>query len=215
MLSLSIYKFKKWQLFVLYIFLITTIGWLTNSLIFTDTYYYSFFGDKFSNERIVDIIAISKKYQYMGYAISPLILLFKLGIISGAIYMGLFLLNRNLTYSDCFKIVMIAELASIVALVVRMLWLFKYRPETMQEMQFFCPLAATQIFDLKQLPIYLVYPLHQFNVFELLYWYLVAAGIQAYTKQSLIGAFKVVAATYGLVLSIWVLFVVFIQLQYS
>ncbi|HEX8461729.1 MAG TPA: hypothetical protein VF623_09875, partial [Segetibacter sp.] len=87
--------------------------------------------------------------------------------------------------------------------------------ETAQDIQFFYPLSLTQLLNLTQFPSYLIYPLQQLNLFELAYWLLIAAGIKAHTEKTFKQSLKVVTSSYGVALGIWILFVVFIQLQFT
>jgi hypothetical protein len=71
------------------------------------------------------------------------------------------------------------------------------------------------LFNPGKIPKYLVYPLQQFNVFEAVYWLLIAGGIRAFTQKSFAQSLKITAASYGIAMLIWCLVIVFIQLQFS
>lgn len=215
MLKKDMYAFKWWQLFIAYTFLYCCINWLTNSLIFTESYYYSALGSQLNTERIAVIIEMSRKLQWLSYLILPLLLLLKCVLIAGVIFSGLFLFDKKISFGDCYQIVMIAELSTIFAALAKFICFLIHKPETIQDIQFFYPLSLVQLFTVKQLPTYLIYPLQQFNLFEVAYWFLIAAGINAYTEKSFEQSFKIVASSYGVGLGIWVLFVVFIQLQFA
>lgn len=213
--SKDIYIFKWWQLFIAYISLYIVITWLLKSSVYTDAFYYSAFNSQLSSERIAEIIQINTKFLWLSYVAIPIILLLKWMLIAGIIYSGLFLFNQTLLFKTCFKIIMIAELANIMGALIKVLCFLIHKPETIQDIQFFYPLSLIQLFTVKQLPTYMIYPLQQFNLFELAYWLFIAAGIKAYTEKSFKQSFKIVASSYGVGLGIWVLCVVFIQLQFA
>lgn len=215
MLSKNIYSFKWWQMLNIYIFLYSAITYMVNSLIFTNAYYYSAYGNEFSIERIDEHIEMNNKFQWFGYAVIPVILLLKWIVIAGIIYTGFFLFNHNVSYKSCLKITIIAELALIGCALVKLISFLVHKPETMQEIQFFYPLSITQFFTPEEIPTYLVYPLQQLNLFEILYWVLITAGIQTHIQKSFLQSFKISVSSYGVALSIWVLFIVFIQLQFT
>lgn len=216
MIARNFYSFKSWQLFIVYTFLYMCITWLTNNVILTDSYYYSALDNQISNERISAFIEMNRKFQWLAYLIMPFLLLLKWGLISGVIYSGLLLSNQKISFKSCFKITMLAELSLIVAALIKLIYfLFIHHPETTQDIQFFYPLSLTQLLNLKELPSYLIYPLQQFNLFEIGYWVLIVFGIQSYIKKSFLQALKIVASSYGVALGIWVVFVVFIQVQFT
>lgn len=210
------YSFRWWHLFLSYILIYMCITWLTNISILTESYYYSAFGTQIGSDRVAALIEMNRKFQWIGYIVFPLLLLIKWLLLSAIIYSGLFLFNQNISFNSCFKIIMVAELAVVAAALIKLLYfLFIHHPETTQDIQFFYPLSVTQLLNLKQLPAYLIYPLQQFNLFEVAYWLLIAAGIQAHIQKSFSESLKIVASSYGVALSIWIVFVVFIQVQFT
>ena len=128
---------------------------------------------------------------------------------------GLYLLQQNVGYKNCLKITLIAELVSVVAMLIKTAWLMIDKPSNANDLQYFTPLSILQLLHLDELPKYLFYPLQLFNVFELAYWLTLAFGIMAFTQQKLGKSLKTVASSYGVALLIWVIFVVFIQVQFS
>ena len=128
---------------------------------------------------------------------------------------GLYLLQQNVSYKNCLKITLIAELVSVVAMLIKTAWLMIDKPSNANDLQYFAPLSILQLLHLDELPKYLFYPLQLFNVFELAYWLTLAFGIMAFTQQKLGKSLKTVASSYGVALLIWVIFVVFIQVQFS
>ncbi|MDE3234952.1 MAG: hypothetical protein KGO81_03280 [Bacteroidota bacterium] len=142
-------------------------------------------------------------------------LLFKWVALSGILYIGLFFYNQNVAYKNCFKIMQMAELAMLLAASAKLIYFIFNTPQTIQDVQYFYPLAITQFFTLKQIASYLVYPLQQFNLFELGYWVLITSGIQTFTQKNFWQSLKITASSYGVAMFIWLLFIVFIQLQFS
>lgn len=212
---LNVFQFKFWQLFAVYVFLYTALTWLANSLIYTDSFYFSALSFQFSEDRIAQIIEIGKRTQVIKYAFLPLLLVLKFAAVGGVIYIGLFLFNQDLSFENCFKVVMVAELSPLVVTIIKILFFLLKEPETLQQINFFYPLSIIQFFSPNQISPYLIYPLQQFNLFEVAYWLLIAAGIQIHIQKSFAQSFKIVVSSYGLALGIWVLCVVFIQLQFT
>lgn len=215
MISHKTYTFRIWLLFFAFVLLYASIAWITNSFILTDSFYYSMWGSQLSEDRLTAAIDMHHQYQWVIYLIQPLTLLLKWLILSGTIFTGLFLLNKQVAFKNCFKIIMLAEFVPLTAELAKVFCFLLNKPETIQDIQTFYPLSLTQLLNAKQLPVYLVYPLQQFNLFEVAYWLLIAAGISVHINKPLGDGIKVTASSYGIALSVWVLCVVFMQLQFS
>jgi hypothetical protein len=214
-LSSDFFVFKKWHLIIAYCFIYISFTWLSNTFIFTDNYYYSVFSNNFSIDRIQNLIKFSRKIEWLIYAVMPLILFFKWLILTSVIYIGLTLFEQKISFQNCFKIVLISELAIAISGLVRIVLLLFHKPETLKAIQFFYPLSITQLINLEKIPDYLVYPLEQCNLFEVAYWFLIVSGIQTLTQKSFKQSLKITTCSYGLALFVWILCIVFIQLQVS
>ncbi|HEY4831335.1 MAG TPA: hypothetical protein VIH61_02125 [Waddliaceae bacterium] len=211
----NIYDFKWGYLFVFMAFIYLALAIMTNGFVLTDSFYDNIFIEQLGSERVKEIIEMNKKAQILSYVVLPIFLLLKLVITAGIIYAGLFLANQNVLYKDCFKIVMAAEIVPILVILVKLIHFLILKPTNILEVQLFYPLSITEILNFNKIPSYLIYPLQQLNLFEVSYWLLIAAGIKTFAKKTFSYSIKIVAASYGVALIIWVLCVAFIQLQFN
>jgi hypothetical protein len=209
------YEFKFWHLYIVIVLLYAAIGYVANVAIYTDSFYYNLLSERMDISRITDMITMHHKYQQIGYLVLPVILLLKFWVLAGIIFIGLYLFNQKIIYKNCLKITLIAELISVVATLVRIVWLVINKPDNINDIQYFSPLSLTQLINIDNFPKYLFYPLQLFNVFEVAYWLVLAYGVMAFTNWNFKKSVKTVALSYGVGLCIWVLCVVFIQLQFS
>lgn len=215
MLNERVFTFRGGVLFYIYSIILIILLGVSNAYVVTEDFLNVSFHSQLSNEQIENIINVNKRYQWISYLIIPIILLLKWMILASVIYVGLFLLNKNVTYKNCFKIVQLAELVMILAATAKLAWFIVYPPKTIEDVQYFYPLALTQLFSPNQIPKYLIYPLQQLNVFEVLYWLLIAGGIKAFTQKTFAQSLKITALSYGVAMFVWCLVIVFIQLQFS
>lgn len=211
----SVFDFKFWKLYSLIALLYIALSYIANTSIFTDSFYYNSLLDKIDISRITEIISFQHKSQTIGYFIIPIVLFLKLLVIASIIFTGLYLFQQKLSYKNCLKIVIVAELVSIVSTLVRVAWLITDMPKNAKSLEYFSPLSITQFLHLGSLPKYLFYPLQLFNVFEIAYWFVLGFGIMAFTQQRWAKSLKIVASSYGVALGIWVVFVIFIQVQFT
>ncbi|MFT4202379.1 MAG: hypothetical protein QM610_00560 [Chitinophagaceae bacterium] len=211
----ELYVFNFWYLFLSIVLLYLVVTYLTNTYIYTDSFYYQMLSDKFDSDRVMEIIHSQVRFQYIGYLVLPVVILLKLVIIAGVLYIGLFLFDGHSQYKHCLNVVLVAELVSVVVVIIRTGWMLVYRPQNANDIQYFSPLSLTQLLNLDKIPKYLFYPLQLCNVFEVAYWLLLAYGIMAFTNWKFGKSMRLVASSYGIALAVWAVVVVFIQVQFS
>lgn len=209
------FNFKCWHLWAAIVLLYVSGSLLSNIYIFTDPYYYNTLSGKLTIERIAEIIAFQRKFQAFSYLFIPFMIFIKVSIVAGVIFTGIFLFNRKASYNDCLKITLLAELVSVVSMLIRIGWLMIDRPDTTEAIRSFSPISITQLIDIRKVPQYLIYPLQLINVFEIGYWIVLAYGIMTFTNVKFGKSLKVVASSYGVALLIWVVFIVFLQIQFT
>lgn len=186
---------------------------LNNEFVLTNSYYYNSLGDQLTNTRITDLIAMKEKFQWVTYLIEPVFILLKILIIAGVIFTGLCLSNSDTTYKDCLKIVVLAEFIPFLGFFIKTAFFLIFPPKSPTVLQFFSPLSLSQLFDLNKIPNYFIYSIQQINIFEIVYWILLAFGIKTFTKWQWSKSYKKVLATYGSALFIWILFIMFLNLE--
>lgn len=211
----NIFNFKFWKAWFIVVSLYIFTTYIGNTFIYTDSFYYHSLSDKIDVERIKGIIAFQSRFQQLGYIFIPIVLLIKLWILAGVIFTGLFLANRNVSYKDCLKITLIAELVSVSSAIFKVGWLMIDTPARLDDLQYFSPLSISLLLNINEFPKYLLYPLQLFNLFEVTYWIVLVLGIMAFTNMKWGKSLKVVASSYGVALFIWVIFIVFIQVQFT
>jgi hypothetical protein len=81
---------------------------------------------------------------------------------------------------------------------------------TLTEVQQFYPLSILNLFKIENLSVLLVYPFQTLNVFEVLYWVLLAGGIKEALNGDLDTGFRVVFSGYIPALFLWILCITFI-----
>lgn len=211
----DIFNFKFWYFLLLIVLLYALITYLANCYIYTESFYYTSLSNKLDISRIAATIELQHKFRVIGYLFIPVVLILKLWIIAGILFTGLYLFQQEVNYRNCLKITLIAELVSVVAVFIKTSWLIINPPSNVTDLQYFSPLSITQLINIDKLPKYFFYPLQLFNVFELVYWIVLVFGIMAFTPQKWSKSLQTVASSYGIALSIWAVFVVFIQVQFT
>lgn len=210
----GIFNFKFWPVWLIIVLLYILNTFISNIFVYTDTYYSSLLIDKFDSDRIMSMIVMQNKFQILGYFFIPVVLLIKLWLISGILFIGIYLFNQQVNFKNCLIIILLAEFVSVSAMFLKTIWLIVDMPNT-NELQSFYPLSLTQLININNLPKFFYYPLQLVNIFEVTYWFVLAWGVMTFTQQNFIKSFKIVSASYGLALFVWVIFIVFLQFQFT
>lgn len=174
-------------------------------------------------EQVNELLELQKKWQWLSYAIIPLLILIKTAIISSVLYIGTFFYSKNkVTFKQLFNAVIKAEFVFLLVGVAKIIWFYFFQTNyTLEDLQYFYPLSALNIVGYKGLDNWFIYPLQVLNLFELAYWLLLSyfIGKLAFTEKDkgkpMDLGFKIVASSYGSALLLWVVVVMFFTLNYS
>lgn len=180
-------------------------------LTFTIAAYYRTFGDQLDFSRIDEVFGLQTKTEWIAYLLIPFVILIKIFLISMCIQIGLFIQNLKLSISKTITIVLASEFIFFLPQLIKICWfLLVVKDYTITDVQHFYPLSAINIFNANNLPSYLIYPFQTFNLFEILYWILLAGGLKEALNTDLDKGMKIVFTGYIPALLLWILCITFI-----
>jgi hypothetical protein len=209
----STYKPTSITVFIVFIYLI--IVWINKNIIFDIDFYYRVWQSKYSLERIDNLIIQNNKLSIFSYFIWPCILYIKWFLITIVIFIGTMLFENKISFKNCFKIILYAEIIPILSSITKTLYFYIYPPNNLEILQNLNPLGLIRLLNHDTIPKYLLYPIQQLNLFEVGYWLLLAYGINSLGNVDFKKALKITSLSYGVGLLIWCIFIVFLQLQFS
>jgi hypothetical protein len=187
---------------------------LSNQLLISETLYYNTFAEQLTAEKIDGLIEQTRKWSWLGYVFIPIIYLLKFSLISLVLLTGLFFIDKKVRFPTLFKAVMLAEIPFLLVPLIKLFWfLFIQTQYNFNDLQYFYPLSALQLFEIKTLATWQIYPLQLLNVFEMVYWVLLAYWLKRLLNITLTKGMEVVIASYGTGLLLWVVFVTFVSLN--
>ena len=85
------------------------ILWVNKNIIFDISFYYRIWGNKFSIERIDNLVLQNTKFGIISYLLWPCILYIKWILLSLILYIGVLIFEITLLFKNCFKIIILAE----------------------------------------------------------------------------------------------------------
>ena len=173
----------------------------------------NFVYDEIAAFRFMDLkkLAMYDLQAYLQYVTIPIVYAWKFSLIAFAIWVGSFLWGYRVTYKQCWKIVMIAELVFFVPEVIKILWftLVDNNP-TYWDVQSFYPLSFMNFFSHEAVAEKYWYPNMSINVFELLYWAALTYGVDFAARKKKRIANYIVFTSYVPLFLLWLWFYILV-----
>jgi len=139
----------------------------------------------------------------------PLIYLWKFTVIAFIIWIGCFLFGYRVTYRQCWGVVIGAEFIFLVPEILKIIWFMTVITDpSYDEVTSFYPLSLLNMVNHETLDKKWMYPLKALNIFEVIYWFLLVAGIHHYARKSRQMVWYIVACSYILIFFLWLWFYV-------
>ena len=208
---------------VLYILLNIFLLELLKELLKLDQLTYNKLTETLSFNQVEKILQFQKKINNWLYLVLPLLMIFKIFLISSVLYIGTFFYSKaKVTFKQLLNAVIKAEFVFLGVGVLKIIWFYFFQTNyTLEDLQYFYPLSALNIVGYKGLESWFIYPLQVLNLFELAYCLLLSyfVGKLAFTEKDkgkpMDLGFKIVASSYGSALLLLVVVVMFFTLNYS
>ncbi|MEM6379281.1 MAG: hypothetical protein AAF705_13815 [Bacteroidota bacterium] len=141
------------------------------------------------------------------YLSVPVFLLWKWLWTTLLLWIGCFLFGYRLLFRQLWKLVMIAELLFFLPEFGKIIWFTLIETDpNYHDYTAFYPLSLLNLFDYTMLHQKWLYPLKSLNLFELLYWFVLAIGIYFLSGKKLLVSLYINASSYVLFYLIWIAF---------
>ena len=195
----------------LLILLYLIVNFALEKTLVSDDLVYEFLIGQLSYDRITKMLDEGKNWSWVSYVIFPLTLLLKFFLIMICFSVGGLFISAENSSKRFFSAIVNTDFVFIAPLAIKLLWFNFYQTDySLKDLQYFSPLSVFSLFNPKEIDPWLVYPLQLLNVFELLYWFVLAYQLKEVIGKSLTGSIGFVAGTYGVGLLIWVVLVMFL-----
>ena len=153
---------------------------------------------------------------FLSYALIPVTIAIKMTLVAFCLMAGLLLTSQKLSFSILFRIVLFAESAFVASTLFRLLVLaFSHTIDSLGQYMAFAPLSLFSFFHATSVPNWMVYPLQTIDVFQLLYVYFLAKGLQLYLKRPFKDSLEQVVGSYGLGLFTCMILFAFISITFN
>lgn len=209
---LSNIKYWDKPLYFGFLCLITcALTYISNSLLVTDDLILGFWSEQVSYERATEMLYLNHRWSWVTYAIVPVYYVLKMFFVSVCIYTGTVLADIDISFRKVFQVALFAEAIFLVPVAIKLVWFLWFQTDyTLLDVQSFYPLSLLSFFDQDALDSWLIYPMQAINLFEVIYFLLLAYGLYLITKRSFFKMLGLAFYTYGTGLFIWIVSVMFL-----
>ena len=202
----------------------TTI--LSQLILNTDQLLYNSLIEKFSVNQVNEITNSQKKWQWVSYVFIPVFIGVKTLVTASVLYIGIFFYSdTKFTFKQLFDLVVKAEFIFLGIGVFKIIWFYFFQTSyTLEDLQYFYPLSALNVVGYQGIETWFIYPLQVLNLFEVAYFLLLSfyiGKIATPSKKILENKYpvdfglRIVATSYGSILLLWIIAVMFLTLNYS
>lgn len=200
----SIFAIDKKLLFILLCLITLLLLYVKKSFIENETAAFEFLQDRPEG-------AILKAVSTLQFVSVPLVYLWKFTVIAFVIWIGCFMYGYRITYSQCWGVVMGAEFIFFIPEVLKIMWFLTIETDpSYTDIGAFYPLSLMHFFDYYSIEPRWAYPLRAINVFEVVYWFLLVAGIHHYALKEKKTVWYIVVSSYILIFALWLIFYVIV-----
>ena len=212
----SIFKHDFWLLYFTFCLSMTLLVFTGNHLLIDDNLIFNTYSEQLSFEQIKTTLENTKKWEWLTYVLIFGLYLVKFVLISGCLKIGLFFIDKHISFTAILKATITAEMVFLIPILVKIIWfLFINTNYSLIDLQSFAPLSIINIFESEDLEPFLIYPFQLLNLFELLYFIVLAFQLKRFFDNNITDSFQLVLTTYGSGLFVWVIFVVFLIVNNS
>ncbi|WP_321997815.1 hypothetical protein [Draconibacterium orientale] len=217
---MSVLSYGKFRIYFVLIFMYFLLHFAITYLFNTLNIYIQTFHDQLSISRIEKLFSLSSEQQWINYIILPIIIFLRTFYTSIFLYIGISLTQLEINFSKLFKIALLADFVFVISTIAKLIILIFFKDVyTLNDLQFI-PLSILEILDNNRIDQVFIYPLSMLNVFEVSYFFVLAWLLHTILKEEneklsikFGQSLKLVAASYGSGLLLWVLVVMFITLN--
>ena len=210
---------KNYILFLIFISYFILI-FLEKKYIQTDSKIFDFLSKDYPSSVVQNYMESQKKWWWVSYVTTPVLIGIKVLLVAFCLNFVKILSEKleDVKFRDILFVVLIAEFVFIIAGFYKFFNFYLIDTDyTLETLQTYYPLSLINYKEAISTEKWLAYPLQLVNVFELMYWGVLAWGIWelADKKISYQRSLGYVALTYGIGLLFWVGVVCFLILSVS
>ena len=209
-------KNKNLFLYIIVLLLMIIIALSSKELLNTNKLVFDHYSEQLAQEQIEQLLNNQNKWSWVGFAIIPLLILIRTGLVAFCLSIGLFFYDteNETKFKQLFRIALLGELVLAMVGFFKVGYFYFIKTAfTLEDLQQFYPFSYTNFIDITKVAPWLVYPLQTINLFEIAYFFVLVYGLHKLLQNKYAKSFEIVAVSYGTGLAIWLGLVMFLTLN--
>jgi len=204
---------STWETFGVLCAVSLVVFFVQDQLILTKDVYYSLLGEQMAIDRIDALLNFQAKWKWVNYVVIPFMLLLQSATIAACMFTGAILLDWKIPYRAFFGLVIRAMAVVTMGKILQTIILLFMNIQSMDDFYRADWFSLLGWVGKANLPELAMAPASFLNVFEVLFWVLLAAGVRQLSENA--KGLGFVAGTYGVGLVLWCLFLVYLQVNFG
>ena len=192
-----------------------TTTYIQDTMILTKEVYYNTLGEQLTIERIDNMLEKQSEWKWVGYLLIPVVVVLQAFLVTLCLNCGTIMMNYKMRFRPLFTLVLRSSVVFLLWKLALTFILLFTKIQIIDDLITANKFALAGFVDKASVPTWLMYPLSIINVFEVAFWVLLTLGISRLLQRSFKAALGFVATTYGLGLLMWMIFIIFLQLNFS
>lgn len=206
------------SLTIIFFYLILTF--VDKTFIVSESKIFDYLANKYPSSVVQNYMESQKKWWWVSYVTTPVLIGIKVLLVAFCLNFVKIISEKleNVKFRDILFVVLIAEFVFVIAGFYKFFNFYLVETDyTLETLQTYYPLSLINFKEAISTEKWLAYPLQLANIFEIMYWGVLAWGIWqlADKKISYQRSLGYVALTYGVGLLFWVGVVCFLILSVS
>lgn len=119
------------------------------------------------------------------------------------------------SFREISLVVIKADMIFLIPAIIKITWFTFYPAHTLEEIQYFMPGSVFQLFANQEIVPWLVYPLQAFSIWEVGFWLILAFELKEFFNNDFGRSFQNVMLSYGSGFLVWIVFVVFLTINFT
>lgn len=207
------FRLKAGPVFLLLCLLDVLVVYCTQNVVITTEVYYNTLGHQLSTERMDELLQGQQKWQWISYAVQPLLILLQAAFVGICIGVGAILADHPLRFQQVFSVALKSMIVFAIFKAIHVLILMFSTVSTMDDLFKADWFTLLGWIGKDHVPAWSALPLSVVSVPQLLFGLVLSAGLAYATGKRLRPVLGLVAVSYGSGLLVLVLFLVFLQMN--
>jgi len=206
-----LFDFDKRILFVVLCLAYVLIIDLFQNMVVTENMYYEAWGQQLALDRIEKMLEANKKWAWIAYILMPILMLIRMTFTTLCLLTATVLQDVKIGFKRIFQIVLVAEVVYLIPAIISLIYFLCIAKDyTIADVQNFDFYSLRALIGRENIAPWLTYAFASLNLFELMYWAVLATGFALVLRQGFNKMLGLVISGYGTGLLLWIVSITFL-----